>query len=35
MHLDEDFTGGLDTLARRVGVARGELIRIAVDRFFV
>ncbi|MBU4616221.1 ribbon-helix-helix protein, CopG family [Rhodococcus sp. GG48] len=35
MHLDADLTARLDTLARRVGVARGELIRIAVDRFFV
>ncbi|QBJ96412.1 hypothetical protein ERC79_10890 [Rhodococcus sp. ABRD24] len=35
MHLGEGLTARLDTLARRVGVARGELIRIAVDRFFV
>lgn len=35
MHLDEDLTARLDTLARRLGVARGELIRIAVDRFVV
>ncbi|NKS55575.1 hypothetical protein GS500_23360 [Rhodococcus hoagii] len=35
MHLDEDLTARPDTLAQRVGVARGELIRIAVDRVFV
>ncbi|WP_157662974.1 ribbon-helix-helix domain-containing protein [Prescottella equi] len=35
MHLDEDLAARLNALARRVGVARGELIRIAVDRFFV
>lgn len=35
MHLDEDLAARLEVVALQVGVARAELIRIAVDRFFV
>lgn len=35
MHLDEGLAARLEVVALQVGVARAELIRIAVDQFLV